>query len=190
MIPGGYYCQATGSHSFAAGTNAVSQGNGCFTWADGTSPNVWNTVDNSFVVRSSGGVFLYTNPSATVGAELFSNSSAWSAVSDSTKKRNARVVDTAEMLERVVRLPIKQWSYKVADPSVEHVGPMAQDFWSLFHLGEDSLAISTTDPAGIALAAIQELNKKVERVDALEAEVRDLRQMVMELKRGSLAKGN
>jgi hypothetical protein len=190
MIPGGYYCQATGSHSFAAGTRAVSQGSGCFTWADGNSPNIWNTIDNSFVVRSSGGVFMYTNPNATVGAELYSNSSAWSTVSDSTKKRNARVVNTADILERVIRLPIKQWSYKEADPSIEHVGPMAQDFWGLFHLGEDSLAISTTDPAGIALAAIQELNNKAERVDELEKEVRELRTMVMDLRRGSQAKGN
>ena len=42
---------------------------------------------------------------------------------------------------------------------------MAQDFWKQFHLGEDSLSVSTIDPSGIALAAIQELAKKNEKLE-------------------------
>ncbi len=88
-------------------------------------------------------------------------------------KQNIRNVDTRDVLGRVSQLPIKQWSYKAQDPSIEHIGPMAQDFWREFHLGDDSLSISTIDPSGIALAAIQGLYQEVvelrARVQTLEA---------------------
>ena len=82
------------------------------------------------------------------------------------------------LLEKVVRTPIKQWSYSSPDPSIEHIGPMAQDFWNAFHLGDDSLSISTIDPSGIALAAIQELAKRNEE---LEARVKYLESAVLQL---------
>jgi hypothetical protein len=56
---------------------------------------------------------------------------------------------------------------------------MAQDFWSRFKLGDDSLSISSIDPAGIALAAIQELAKQNE---TLRGELRQLRSDVLLLK--------
>jgi hypothetical protein len=79
-------------------------------------------------------------------------------------------------------MPIKQWSYQSQDPSIEHIGPMAQDFWRLFHIGDDSLSISTIDPGGIALAAIQELAK---RCDHLEQQNITLQRQIQSL----LAKG-
>ncbi|MBU0508785.1 hypothetical protein KKH27_08115 [bacterium] len=87
-------------------------------------------------------------------------------------------MDTRDILTRVSQLPIKQWSYKSQDPSIEHIGPMAQDFWNSFHVGDDSLSISTIDPAGIALAAIQELAKQV---NALKEENQSLRTQVQTL---------
>lgn len=157
-IPGGQSNDATGDYSFAAGRKAQAYGNGSWVWGDATNDTVaaWN--DNMFVARASGGVYLYTNAAKTSGMKLTAGSSSWAGVSDSTKKRNIRLVDTRDVLDRVSRLPIKQWSYKAQNPEIEHVGPMAQDFWNAFHVGEDSLSISTIDPSGIALAAIQELH--------------------------------
>lgn len=37
---------------------------------------------------------------------------------------------------------------------------MAQDFYALFNLGNDDKSISTIDPAGIALAGVQQLKKE------------------------------
>ncbi len=49
---------------------------------------------------------------------------------------------------------------------------MAQDFKAAFNLGIDNKTISTIDPAGVALAAIQELIKENtelrKRIEALE----------------------
>ncbi len=55
---------------------------------------------------------------------------------------------------------------------MKHIGPMAQDFYSAFHVGESDTTISTLDPDGVALASIQELAK---RNAALEAEVAELK---------------
>src|ERR1019366_5730190 len=53
-----------------------------------------------------------------------------------------------------------EWNYINEDPSVRHVGPVAQDFYSIFGVGNSSTSISTIDPSGIALAGIQGLNQK------------------------------
>jgi hypothetical protein len=54
------------------------------------------------------------------------------------------------------------WYYKV-NPSVRHIGPTAQDFREAFEVGDDDArSISMVDADGVALAAIQGLNAKVE----------------------------
>jgi hypothetical protein len=68
------------------------------------------------------------------------------------------------VLERVVELPIQQWRFKTEAEAVRHVGPMAQDFYAAFGLGEIPTAIATVDADGVALAAIQGLNRKVEEL--------------------------
>jgi hypothetical protein len=47
-----------------------------------------------------------------------------------------------------------------------------------FHVGSDSLKISTIDPDGIALAAIQELAKRTDRIEQLELELAELKALV------------
>jgi hypothetical protein len=57
-------------------------------------------------------------------------------------------------------MPITSWSYKAEEPSIRHIGPMAQDFYSAFGLGLDNKHIGTIDEGGVALAAIQGLYKQ------------------------------
>jgi DNA-binding transcriptional MerR regulator len=68
---------------------------------------------------------------------------------------------------------------------------MAQDFHAAFGLnGNDDKHISTVDEGGVALAAIQGLNQKVEtgsqnseaRIQKLETENAELKQQLAELK--------
>ena len=60
---------------------------------------------------------------------------------------------------------------------LEHIGPMAQDFHAAFGVGADDKHIATVDADGVALAAIQGLNQKVEgEVTALRAENAALKQ--------------
>ena len=63
-------------------------------------------------------------------------------------------------MEKIDQLPISMWNYKAEGTVVKHIGPTAQDFHALFGVGDDDKTISTIDPAGIALAAVQELKKQ------------------------------
>ena len=65
--------------------------------------------------------------------------------------------DGSDVLARLASVPVSTWSYTSQDPSIRHMGPMAQDFRAAFGLGEDDKHISTVDADGVALAAIQAL---------------------------------
>jgi hypothetical protein len=177
-VPGGANNTASGGYSFAAGIHANATHTGSFVW-NGAGDITQSWGNSTFTARAPGGVRFYTDVSATnIGASLAAGSGAWTSLSDSTTKRNRRDVDTKTILDKVNALPIQQWSYKSQDPCIEHIGPMAQDFWKQFHVGEDSLTISTIDPSGIALAAIQELAKENQE---LKATVADLGAMKKEI---------
>jgi hypothetical protein len=98
--------------------------------------------------------------SSSTGAYL-SAGGAWVNRSDATSKENFEPIDARELLEKLSRLPISSWNYKAEGSDVRHVGPTAQDFETAFGLGGDGKAISTIDPSGIALAAIQALQSQL-----------------------------
>ncbi len=91
--------------------------------------------------------------------------------SDRSAKENFTSVDPTEILARVAALPISEWSYK-ADGETRHIGPMAQDFYAAFNVGADDKHITMVDADGVALAAIQGLNQKLEHKDAEIAELK------------------
>ncbi len=82
--------------------------------------------------------------------------------SDRNVKKNFSPVDPLAMLAKVSALPIQQWTYQAESDGIHHVGPMAQDFHAAFGLGANDVTIATVDADGVALAAIQGLNEKVE----------------------------
>jgi hypothetical protein len=126
-----------------------------------------------------------TNPTALLvvgnaASPAYCNGTTWVNGSDRNAKEDFAAVDAEEILARVAALPIQSWSYK-AQPGDKHVGPMAQDFHAAFGLnGSDDKHISTVDESGVALAAIQGLNQKLE---AARAENADLRARLEQLER-------
>lgn len=100
--------------------------------------------------------------------------------SDRNSKENFAPVDGRGVLERLAAVPVESWNYKGESPEVRHMGPMAQDFFRAFGLGGDDKRIHNIDAAGVALASIQALYRMVLEG---EAEVRDLRRQVEELRR-------
>ena len=120
-------------------------------------------------IYNSGGKLINTS----TGAYL-STGGTWTNASDRKAKENIEPVDPEAILEGVARLPISTWNYKTQDDSIRHIGPMAQDFYAAFGVGEDERHISTIDADGVALAAIQGLyrlsQEQAARIEALEAE--------------------
>jgi len=95
-----------------------------------------------------------------VNAGLYVNGTFVSS-SDRNIKENFKPVDPRAVLDKVAALPVSEWNYK-ADTGSRHLGPMAQDFYAAFGIGPDDKHITTVDEGGVALAAIQGLNEKVE----------------------------
>ena len=102
-------------------------------------------------------------------------------VSDRNAKTNFRSLDSQEVLNKVVALPITEWTYKHDDGN-KHIGPVSQDFHAAFGLGKDDLTIALTDMSGVALAAIQALNEKLAekdmRIASLESKLSQLEELV------------
>ena len=102
---------------------------------------------------------LQTNGNLEIGGTLTQNS-------DVHSKRDFAPVNGAEVLSKIMALPISTWSFKSDDPEVRHMGPMAQDFHAAFGLGAYDNRLAPVDVDGAALAAIQELNRQLQAKDA------------------------
>ncbi len=63
------------------------------------------------------------------------------------------------------------WNYRSQDAAIRHIGPVAQDFYAAFGVGEDDRHISTIDADGVALAAIQGLYQVVQQKETRIADL-------------------
>jgi trimeric autotransporter adhesin len=99
--------------------------------------------------------------------------------SDRNAKENFKPIDPRTVLAKVAALPVTEWNYKTEDKDSQHIGPMAQDFQAAFQLSADDKHISVVDEGGVALAAIQGLDQKVEekdvRIQSQAAEIAELK---------------
>jgi hypothetical protein len=88
-------------------------------------------------------------------------------------------VDGRDVLARLQTVPIQRWRYRTEEPSVRHLGPVAEDFQGAFQVGGREGTLSVVDTAGVALAAVQGLHAMLaeseDEVAALRAEVEALR---------------
>jgi len=127
-----------------------------------------NAIGSEYRILPVGGasdVFLLSAATGnlTIGGNLTENS-------DKNAKMAIQPIDPAEILQKVVALPVSTWTYKdEAASGVRHIGPMAQDFYALFGTGHTDKGISTLDTSGVALAAIKALSDENAELRALLA---------------------
>lgn len=176
-VPGGYDNTAQGDYSFAAGRQARANYAGCFVWGDNSSTgDVACYGSNRTIFRNAGGIWIYTNSTLSSGVYVDAGGGSWNSLSDREAKENLWPVDAQALLARLAEMPISTWNYETQDPSIRHIGPMAQDFNALVEGlgGEGETHINSLDADGMALAAIQGLYRRSQeqaaRIEALEAE--------------------
>lgn len=146
------YIQSTDNGGFTGGLAFFVNGTG--------AGNKFGSTEVMRVVN--GAVGIGTNaPVSTLHVVGTVTATAFNPASDRNLKENFAPVNSREVLEKVAALPISRWNFK-GDDATPHVGPMAQDFHAAFSLGTDERHIATVDADGIALAAIQGLNQKLE----------------------------
>ena len=152
-----------GNHSIGVGTNINCNADSSFVFGDGSETfNIGADNTANFLVNSGFRIWTANPVSSNIGTRLAAGGSSWIALSDSNMKTNRIAANTQDILNRISELPMEQWNYKHQAGGPQHIGPMAQDFWKAFHLGDDSLGIETIDADGVLFAAVQELAKENE----------------------------
>ncbi len=144
--------------------NDTSGGNGEWTFRTGSQ-------GSKFVIGKTGsGVQefqVFSGGNVTIAGTLTQSSSR-------TNKENIETINHKDILDKVLDLPISEWNYIHDQDHIKHIGPMAEDFHSLFDVGTGPKGISSIDATGIALAAIQGLKAEKDR------EISGLKQTIIE----------
>ena len=190
-VGGGFGNIAAGTGSFVAGSNALNDTPahvGVFLFADSSGYAFHSAAANEFAARATGGVRFVLGIDGT-GTPTWScaasNGNGWACSSDRNLKENFQPVDVAGVLQRVAGLPLYLWNAKGTDPNVKHLGPTAQDFMAAFALGNSDKMIGMQDADGIALAAIQGLNQRLEEqrqsLDEQQQRIAELEDSVLQL---------
>ncbi len=138
---------AIGSESRVSSNNTMSFGNTAVEkWAFGrqTTP-----ANQAFKVGTGAG---------NGNGAYLTDGGVWTNTSDKNLKEDISFLDGTIVLESLMNIPINKWKY--IGTNEYHIGPMAQDFYAAFKTGLDDISISTIDPAGVALAAIQQLKRE------------------------------
>jgi hypothetical protein len=149
------------------------------------SDSIASSANEQMVLRADGN-FFFCNDKVTVPNEptklintstgaFLSTGGTWTNASDRDLKENFAPVSAEDLLEKIKALEVTSWNYKAESDSITHIGPMAQDFYRLYGLGNDDTSIATVDGIGVALATIKALQ---ERNEMLEARLQDLEKIV------------
>jgi hypothetical protein len=164
---------ASGDHSTAMGAYMKASKYGSFVIGD-MSKSTYDSSSalNQMTMRFEGGYRLFTNSDCTGGVYMIEGDGGWRSTCDRNKKENFRSIDGEQILTKIREMPITEWNYKGVDPSVKYIGPVAQDFYSAFHLGgTDSLGINSLCIDGVNIAAIQALEKRTTELNITQKQL-------------------
>ena len=142
---------------------------GAFVLTDSRDFDFTPSTDNAFTARFTGGarfILGIDGAGATTWLCAVYNGGSWGCSSDRNVKENFQPVDGKAILAKLADLPITTWNAIGTDPAVRRMGPMAQDFYAAFGLGDDDKVITTGDLDGVAEASIQGLYGIVQEQDA------------------------
>lgn len=167
----GYRATTCSTGSLAASTCTTPR-TGAFVWGDESTTNYLNAQNNNeFRIRANGGIRLRTSPSANAapgvggntGCDLPPNSGTFSCSSSRTIKTAFQAIDADAWLNRIRDLPLSTWSYINDQAHTRHLGPVAEDFFVRFGLGEGPSSIGAQDLASLGLVGVQALAEHGER---------------------------
>jgi hypothetical protein len=197
----GYRTLALGDYSVALGyrtascTGGTISGTSCsggtirtgtFLWGDeSTTTYMQSQADNEFRVRANGGVRFRVSTAASgntpgaggnIGCDLTVAVPSWTCASSRDVKENFATVDASRLLSGLRALPVSTFNYIDDTTRTRHLGPMAEDFFDAFQLGDSNKSINTANLAGVSLAAAKALEARTAELqktaDALEARLK------------------
>ncbi|MEO9547972.1 MAG: tail fiber domain-containing protein [Crocinitomicaceae bacterium] len=159
----GQNIEATGHFSTALGTNASTDfKNGSFVYGDNsTTDTVKNTANQQFMVRAAGGVIIYSSSNLLNGVSLASGGGSWNMISDMNKKHSITKINSDLGESWYEDIQVYKWKYK--NQNQEHIGPMAQDMFKVFKVGESEKYINQLDIDGAVFYGSKVLSEKLKK---------------------------
>ena len=190
--PYGYACVAMGRNSTAHGNiepavaighNILNTGKwtsawgykvhvngrqGCFIYADRSTEDTLKFAAtpgnyNFFRVRAAGGTEFFSDAASSIGVTLAPGSGAWSTTSNQYLK-NLR--DANIDYDKLDELNVYTWNYETQESHLKHLGPMSQDFYSLYELGETDRRISMVDIDGFIFSGVKHIRNDLNAIDS------------------------
>jgi Chaperone of endosialidase len=165
---------------------------------EGSVGVVGDSQDGTGVYGVSGSGFAASFVGGTTGRGqcYFTGGGGWNCTSDQNLKTDFAPVNIALLLDRLARMPVFTYRFKRSVDRALFLGPTAQDFAAVFHLGNgDDRFINTANAEGVALAAAKGLYVRAKRdeeqiaadhakIAALEARLARLEEIVARLAAG------
>ncbi len=131
----------------------------------GSNPNApasdWPTIRTDATT-----LFFHLNGqlSASIGAN-----GTYTTISDKNRKENAEEVVYADVLEKLLNIPVYQYNFEKESPKIKRCGCYAQDFYKFFKLGGDAedadKTIALSDQIGVLMASVQALAARIESLE-------------------------
>jgi Head domain of trimeric autotransporter adhesin/Chaperone of endosialidase len=187
----GRQTSASGDFSTALGNNvSTNSKSGAFIIGDNSSASIMlSPANNFFLARFAAGYHLVTSANLSTGCSLGAGQNAWTTSSDVRRKENFAEINGEDFLKKISSFHLTSWNYKKQNPTIfRHYGPMAQDFYAAFGkdeygtIGNDT-TINSADFAGVSFIAIQALEKRTQKIEQLEQENAELKQMLLQLRK-------
>ncbi|HXH17531.1 MAG TPA: hypothetical protein VNJ07_00485 [Chitinophagales bacterium] len=169
--PGLFNATALGCDAVVSASNNIVLGNSSVVgWGFATSPGN-NAIKVGTSASNGNGATL------TLGG-------VWTDASARSKKEDISFPDARQMLGKIEKLPVARWKYSGTENEY-HIGPMADDFFRLFQVGDEQ-SISAMDKTGVLFLGVQALaqenselraalQEQQERIKSLEESLMELR---------------
>jgi hypothetical protein len=183
FVAGGSRNYTRGFASFAAGNQAKALDDHSFVWGGSELGDTNSAGPGTFTAYAPGGFYFFRGIVGAGGCVLPAGVVSWSCTSDRATKSNIQALNPLDTLRRVVAMPVARWNY-IGTEKIKNVGPMAQDFFKAFSLGDSDKSIASMNMSGVALSAIQGLNQKLtEQVKSKDAEILALKARLLAIEK-------
>lgn len=167
----GYRTTANNDYSVAIGYRASNNTHtGSMVMGDeSTTTDVNNQADNEFRARYNGGFRLRVSTAANgntpgaggnVGCDLTVAVPSWTCASSRDVKENFKMVKGEEVLSKLRGMPFMTFNYINDKSLTRNFGPVAEDFYKAFKLGDSDKSINVQNMASVSLAGVQALEAR------------------------------
>lgn len=211
----GYRTGAFGDYTTALGYRAVTcssdpVANNCtgtsYTGAfiigdESTTSFVRSQAINEFRARFNGGYRLRVSTAANgntpgaggnVGCDLTVAVPSWTCASSRDVKENFKMVGGEDILSNLRSVPFMTFNYINDKSLTRNFGPMAEDFFKAFKLGDNDKSINTHNLASISLAGVKALEERTANLqkenDRLRSQLTTLESRLQKLEQNAAPK--